>query len=72
MESNKRTSAEIHAEYQRFMAELGQLALQHLEATEALAKMNARTGQIREAAKRLQAEHAEAVAQEAKDAGNVV
>jgi cell division protein FtsB len=41
-----------------------------MEASEALAKMNARTEQIRAHVKKLQAEHAEAVAQEAKDAGN--
>jgi septal ring factor EnvC (AmiA/AmiB activator) len=70
MESNKRAATEIQQEYQQFMAELGQLSLNHMEASEALAKMNARTEQIRAHVKKLQAEHAEAVAQEAKDAGN--
>jgi chromosome segregation ATPase len=71
MESNKRAGAEIQQEYQQFMAELGQLSLNHMEASEVLAKMNARIEQIRAQVKKLQAEYAEATAQEAKDAGNV-
>lgn len=72
MESDKRTSAQIQEEYTKFMAELGQLTLQHMEATEALARMNPRMDAIRTHAAKLKQEHAATVLQEAKDAGNTV
>lgn len=65
--SGKRTQEEINQEYQKLTQQLGQLALQKLDADDALARMNEQIANLRVQARKLAQEFTQAAPKEVKD-----
>jgi septal ring factor EnvC (AmiA/AmiB activator) len=70
--SGNRTQEEINQEYQKLTQQLGQLALQKLDADDALARMNDQIANLRVQARKLAQEFNQAAPKEVKNDVDVV